>query len=128
MYKQPNKRKVIKFYSDKSEKWLPVFDDLSERYAIKLESDCAVAGFDTNIPLDNWPSVIDMANISVGASCLFCSDFLIRYANGKSAIREVATRSRLGRSDFLEYLEISRRFWQAKGYADWGVISSLEEK
>ncbi|WMJ84330.1 hypothetical protein ACS3UN_07740 [Oscillospiraceae bacterium LTW-04] len=128
MYKQPNKRKVINFYSNKSEKWLPVFDDLSERYAIKLEADSTITEFETNVQLNSWSSEIDMTNISVATSCVFCSDFLIRCANGKSAIREVATRSRLGRSDFLEYLEISRRFWQAKGYTDWGVISSLEGK
>lgn len=54
-------------------------------------------------------------------SVQWSSDFLLHYADGRTAVREIVSPQDFGRRAVLEKLEFSRRYWKPLD-VDWKLL------
>jgi hypothetical protein len=57
----------------------------------------------------------------------WASDFLIHFADGRLAVREVTTLEQLQKKAIVTKLELSRRYWKSMGIDDWKLVLPPEE-
>lgn len=115
MDKAAKKTRDIHFFSQKNGAMVTVHAEASHRYAKWLEEQPDVTSYEAGYPLE--PELYaHVAPIGIRASYFqtaWVSDFLIRYNDGRSAVRELVTVDALRKQATLEKLEFSRRYWSA---------------
>ncbi len=99
------KRKVAK-----CEDIVKTYSNLQSVMVELLEHDKEVISFNCNVPLKGV------------ADDLYSSDFVIKKADGSSAVRECVWRINLQKPSYAKLLDISRNYWIAHGIEDWGIV------
>lgn len=84
--------------------------------------------YEVNHPLDAaWIARIDRVGIR-GAylQAQWTTDFVITAQDGGEAVREIVTVDLLEKRAEIEKLELSRRYWKARGIEDWRLVLTGE--
>lgn len=88
------------------------YDDVQNKYAVKLSSDVNVKEIHCNVLLEDT---------SEGK---FTSDFVIQMQDGTVAVRECVFQSNLLRPRMIKLLDLSQRYWLQHGVTDWKVVTN----
>ncbi len=128
MEKSGKKTKNFSFKSAKNAEAVCVHSRAAREYAKFLEADKTVGLYEVCVPLDKerYPLVDPTGIRKSYFDTEWMSDFLIRYINGKSGVREIVSYDKLGTRAELEKLEFSRRYWKALGVTDWRMVIMKE--
>ena len=113
-----------RFFSPKSLSMVIAYSTWARDYAKWLEGEDWVKSFEANIPLDRrrYGSVLPADIRKVYFDTDWMSDFRIITTDGRTLIREVATRAQLSKRSSLEKLEFSRRYWKNTDIDSWGIV------
>jgi len=130
MRKINNQRHDFKFYSEKNQQMLVVHSKEAKTLADLLESDSSVLSYQVCVPINPQELLkVSMVDIrkeykpEVGdTKPTWETDFLIEYATGKKAVRELSKDELLEKRAELEKLELSRRYWKSQGITDWKIV------
>ena len=100
----------------------------ARRYAKLLEEDTRIRSYEVNHPLDTaWIGRIDRVGIrSAYLQTQWTTEFIITEQDGREAVREIVTADLLGKHAEIEKLELSRRYWKARGVEDWRLVLTGE--
>ncbi len=130
MEKTGKKRRDITFRSDKNARALTVHSRRAREYARCLEADEAVRSYEPCRPLDKSRyCYVNPAGIrKTYFEAEWSTDFLVKFKDGTSGVRELTTEEELAKRAELEKLEFSRRYWKADGITDWKMVIMKEEK
>lgn len=123
MEKAGQKTRDIRFYSGKNSQMVCIHTRQAREYTRWLESQSWVESYECNVELDTGRyqhiSPIDIRKEYF--SVLWSSDFLLHYADGRTAVREIVSPQDFTRRAVMEKLEFSRRYWQALD-VDWKLL------
>lgn len=124
MEKAGIKRRDIHFRSDKNKDIVCVHSREAREYARYLEADADVSSYETGMLLDSekYPFVNPIGIRKEYFSTQWTSDFVVHFANGKTGVRELVTKSGLSKRANIEKLEFSRRYWSMMDVADWKIV------
>ena len=130
MQKIKMSRQEIKFFSDKNQKMLTVHSADAKKFADTLENDSSVLSYEPCIPLDPAKLItVNMIGIRTGfrtkpsdTEPTWETDFVVEFASGKKAVRELSKEELLEKRAELEKLEMSRRYWKSQGITDWKIV------
>ena len=128
MKKYGRKTRDIVFFSAKNQTTLCVHTPQARRYAKLLEEDTRIRSYEVNHPLDAaWIARIDRVGIR-GAylQTQWTTDFVITDQDGGEAVREIVTADLLEKPAEIEKLELSHRYWKARGIEDWRLVLTGE--
>lgn len=121
MQKKKMRQRETTFMSGKCGEIITVIGEPARKFAKALEADTRVYSYKTNIPVKIVSA--SFQTIGIRPSYLkeeWLSDFQIETVGGSEIIIEVTTKDLLLKKSEVEKLELSRRFWLAKGLA-WMV-------
>lgn len=124
MDKAKTKRRDIHFYSEKNGKVICVHSAAQRAYAKELEADGTVLSYEACVELDKERYIyVNPIDIRKGYfETDWATDFLVRFADGREAVRELSSMESLGKRADLEKLEFSRRYWASQSVAGWKVV------
>lgn len=114
----------IKFHSKKNGKLVLVHSEEARAYTKYLEERPEVASYEAGRPLDaERLNVIQKTDIrGEYFTQPWASDFYIRFTDGTVGIREIVKAGALTKRAEVEKLELSRRYWAARGIANWKIV------
>lgn len=127
MEKAGQKTRDLRFFSEKNQSMVCVHSKQAREYTRWLESQSWVETYECNVALDmeryQHISPVDIRKEYFAIA--WCSDVLLHYADGRTAVREIVSKQDLTRRAALERLEFSRRYWKALD-VEWKLLI-LEE-
>ena len=59
---------------------------------------------------------------------IYTTDFVITLNDGTIRVRECVYRKNLERPSTARLLDLSKKYWQSKGVADWGLVVDVYTK
>lgn len=124
MEKLGSKKRDIQFYSGKNGQIVRVHSSQARDYTKYLEEQGHIGSYEANYPLD-ISRYVHVSRTGIRTAYFeteWASDFLLRYADGRTGVRELVTQEQLQKRAVLEKLEFSRRYWAALDVADWKVV------
>jgi len=119
------KMRDIQFFSEKDGGIIKVHSHQARDYAKWLEGESWVASYEAGVPLDTsrYPNIDRIGIRPAYFETEWASDFLLRYADGRTGVRELVTgMGQLEKRAILERLEFSRRYWSVLDVSDWKVV------
>lgn len=124
MEKESQKRRDIKFFSEKNKAMMCVHSKEARDYAKYLEDQPWVEGYETDIPLEltRFPHINPVDIRPEYFALAWVSDFRLHYADGRIGIREMVSERYFEKRAIVERLELSRRYWKAMDVSDWKLI------
>ncbi len=84
-----------------------------------------MASYEAGVPLsvERYPNIDRIGIRPAYCETEWTSDFLLRYADGRTGVRELVTAvGQLEKRAILERLEFSRRYWSVLDVSDWKVV------
>jgi hypothetical protein len=123
------KTRDIKFFSSKNDAVVLVHNKTARDYADWLEHQAWVESYETGYPLDK-AQMVHVNPVEIRPQFFeidWASDFLIHFADGRLAVREVTTLEQLQKKAIVTKLELSRRYWKSMGVDDWKLVFPPEE-
>ena len=124
MDKPGKKVRDIRFYSEKNEKIMIVHSEGARAYSKYLEDREEVESYEVGKLLDEgrvkMVSRVDIRGEYISQE--WTSDFVIKYQDGITGVREIIRPSDLEKRAEVEKLELSRRYWAMLGVANWKVV------
>jgi hypothetical protein len=123
------KTRDIKFFSEKNDAVVLVHNKTARDYAHWLEEQVWVESYETGYPLDK-AQMVHVNPVEIRPQLFemdWASDFLIHFADGRLAVREVTTLEQLQKKAIVTKLELSRRYWKSMGVDDWKIVLPPEE-
>ena len=124
MERAGTKTRDIQFFSRKNNGMVCVHTHWARDYAKYLEEQPWVEAYEAGRPLDRercaHVNPVDIRRTYFQTE--WVSDFYLRYADGRSGIRELITAGALKKLAVIEKLELSRRYWAALDIDEWKVI------
>lgn len=116
MEKAGQKTRDIRFFSEKNGRMVCVHIKEAREYTRWLECQSWVVSYECNVERYQYVNPIDIRKEYF--STQWGSDFLLHYADGRIAVREIVSPQDLDRRAVLERLEFSRRYWKSLD-VDW---------
>jgi len=124
MDKPGKKVRDIRFYSEKNQKIMIVHSEGARAYSKYLEDREEVESYEVGKLLDEgrvkMVSRVDIRGEYISQE--WTSDFVIKYQDGITGVREIIRPSDLEKRAEVEKLELSRRYWAMLGVANWKVV------
>ena len=124
MNKPGKKVRDIRFYSEKNQKIMIVHSEGARAYSKYLEDREEVESYEVGKLLDEgrvkMVSRVDIRGEYISQE--WTSDFVIKYQDGITGVREIIRPSDLEKRAEVEKLELSRRYWAMLGVANWKVV------
>ena len=124
MNRAGKKVRDISYHSPKNGGMVVVHSEAARAYSKYLEERPEVASYEACKPLDaarlNGIQKTDIRGEYFKGQ--WTSDFCIRFSDGTTGVRELASASDLTRRAEVEKLELSRRYWTALGVHDWKIV------
>lgn len=124
MDKPGKKVRDIRFFSEKNQKILIVHSEGARAYSKYLEDREEVESYEVGKLLDEgrlqMVSRVDIRGEYISQE--WTSDFVIKYQDGITGVREIIRPSDLEKRAEVEKLELSRRYWALMGVVDWKVV------
>ena len=124
MDKPGKKVRDIRFYSEKNQKIMIVHSEGARAYSKYLEDREEVESYEVGKLLDEgrvkMVSRVDIRGEYISQE--WTSDFVIKYQDGITGVREIIRPSDLEKRAEVEKLELSRRYWALMGVLDWKVV------
>ena len=123
------RRRDIHFQSNKNASTYCTHTELAREYARLLEVKTEVEAYEVEVELDQqkYPYIPRVDIRKEYFEGVWVSDFLIRYANGAIAVREIVTEEMLSKRAVIEKLEFSRRYWALSDVDSWKVVVMEKE-
>ncbi len=128
MHKEGELKRDIKFMSAKNGEMRKVHSDAAYRFAMHLEEDAAVQGYECGVPFDR-SKLLSVSRTSIRSRYFdeaWTSDFYVRYTDGSSAVFEVVSPDAYMKIAEVEKMELSRRYWAMLGIRRW-VIAEVKK-
>ena len=124
MQKNNPKSRMFRFYSPKNEKVVVVRTVDARDFARWLDEQDWVLSYVPSVPLDpeQVRSVCASGIRRAYATESWCTDFHITGVDETQIVREILLRRFLDKKSEIEKLELSRRYWMARGVTDWKVV------
>lgn len=124
MRKYNKRQRTITVASPKKGGVIRINSYAARAYADALEKDERITHYNENIELDGefFAYVSHQGIRAQYFASRWLTDFLLEFSDGHQAVRELAAKEDLGKSACLEQLELSRRYWMAKGISDWKIV------
>lgn len=130
MQKIKTQRQDFQFYSEKNKRIFIAHSLEAKKFADMLEEDKTVLSYQVCVPIDPQKLLkVSMVDIRKeykpelnATEPMWETDFLIEYATGKKAVRELSKDELLEKRAELEKLELSRRYWKSQGITDWKIV------
>lgn len=123
MDKAGQKTRDIRFWSEKNGQMVCVHSKQAREYTRWIECQSWVVSYECSVELDmqryQYVNPVDIRKEYF--SVQWCSDLLLHYADGQTAIREIVSPLDFGRRAVLEKLEFSRRYWKHLE-VDWKLL------
>ena len=121
MEKLNQKRRDIKFFSEKNKTVICVHSKEARNYTKYLEDQTWVESYEVDIPLEleRFPHINPIDIRSEYLKQEWITDFLLHYVDGRTAVREMISERHFEKRSIIERLELSRRYWQAMDISDW---------
>ena len=114
----------ISYHSGKNGGMAVVHSEAARAYSKYLEERPEVASYEACKPLDatrlNSVQKTDIRGEYFQGQ--WASDFFIRFADGTTGVRELVSAADLTKRSEVEKLELSRRYWAARGVSDWRIV------
>ena len=104
------KRKV-----SKCEEICRTYSKIQSAMVDMLENNDEVVSFECNVRLKGV------------ADDFYSTDFVIKKADGSTAVRECVWRINLQKPSYAKLLDISRNYWLLKNVEDWGIMIEKED-
>jgi hypothetical protein len=124
MDKPGKKVRDIRFFSEKNQKILIVHSEGARAYSKYLEDREEVESYEVGKLLDEgrlqMVSRVDIRGEYISQE--WTSDFVLKYRDGITGVREIIRPSDLEKRAEVEKLELSRRYWTLMGVKDWKVV------
>lgn len=114
----------IQFYSEKNRQMVCVHSRRARDFAKHLEQQPWVSSYETCVPLDlnRFQNVNPVDIRREYLQTPWTTDFVIRTADGRSAVREFVDAKNFAKKAVIEKLELSRRYWSVLDVADWKLV------
>ena len=114
----------IQFFSEKNQKMICIHSRKARDFARWLEEQSWVVGYETCVPLalDKLPHVNPVDIRKEYLNTEWTTDFVIRTADGRSAIREFVDAKDFTKKAVMKKLELSRRYWAVLDISDWKLV------
>ena len=124
MTKTGLKTRDFQWWSVKNGALIRVHSQTARDYGKWLEGQPEVEAFETEkaLELERLPHVTLTGIRKLYFQTQWCSDFYIRFADGRIGVRELAPSAALDKQAEVEKLELSRRYWAAMSITDWKVV------
>ena len=124
MDKPGKKVRDIRFFSEKNQKILIVHSEGARAYSKYLEDREEIESYEAGKLLDEGRlQMVSRVDIrGEYSSQEWTSDFVIKYQDGITGVREIIRPSDLEKRAEVEKLELSRRYWAMLGVVDWKVV------
>ncbi len=124
MEKSCQKARDINIYSEKNGRMVCLHSRQARDYARYLEAQPWVDHYEACTPLSQelYAHVSRVGIRGAYFQVPWVSDFLIYFADGRKAIRELVSAGGLRRKNVVEKLEFSRRYWAATDIDDWKIV------
>ena len=124
MDKPGKKVRDIRFFSEKNQKIVIVHSEGARAYSKYLEVREEVESYEAGKLLDegrlHMVSRVDIRGEYISQE--WTSDFVLKYRDGITGVREIIRPSDLEKRAEVEKLELSRRYWAMLGVVDWKVV------
>lgn len=123
MEKAGQKTRDIRFFSEKNGKMMCVHSKQAREYTRWMECQSWIESYECSVELDmqRYQHVNPIDIRKEYFSTQWSSDFLLHYADGRTAVRETVSTQDFGRRAILERLEFSRRYWKSLD-VDWKLL------
>jgi len=124
MRKSGVKERIIKYMSLKNGRMMIVHSDDARNYARALEEDEKVKSYEVDVIID-VEALQHINTVDIRGSYFdieWLTDFLITYADGTVAVREIVKKNRLSSRPVIEKLELSRRYWGMLNINNWKIV------
>lgn len=117
------KTRDFQWYSHKNGGMVRVKSKHARDYAKWLEEQPEVESFEANksLELSRFPHISPTGIRKLYFQTAWCSDFYIKFSDGRSGVRELVSSDGLHQQAMVERLELSRRYWSAMG-VEWKVV------
>ena len=114
----------IAYHSAKNGGMVTVHSEAARAYSKYLEERSEITAYEACKPLDiNRLDTLQKTDIrGEYFKGQWTSDFCVRFSDGTTGVRELASASDLTRRAEVEKLELSRRYWTALGVHDWKIV------
>ena len=124
MDKPGKKVRDIRFFSEKNQKIQIVHSEGARAYSKYLEDREEIESYEAGKLLDEGRlQMVSRVDIrGEYSSQEWTSDFVIKYQDGITGVREIIRPSDLEKRAEVEKLELSRRYWTLMGVKDWKVV------
>ena len=124
MTKTGLKTRDFQWWSVKNGALIRVHSQTARDYGKWLEGQPEVEAFETEkaLELERLPHVTPTGIRKLYFQTQWCSDFYIRFADGRIGVRELAPSAALDKQAEVEKLELSRRYWAAMDITDRKVV------
>lgn len=124
MNKAALKTRDFQWWSAKNNALIRVHSQAARDYGKWLEGQPQVEAFEAGkaLELERLPHVTPTGIRKLYFQTQWCSDFYIRFADGRIGVRELAPSAALDKQAEVEKLELSRRYWAAMSITDWKVV------
>ena len=118
------KTRDFQWWSVKNGALIRVHSQTARDYGKWLEGQPEVEAFETEkaLELERLPHVTLTGIRKLYVHTQWCSDFYLRFADGRIGVRELAPSAALDKQAEVEKLELSRRYWAAMSITDWKVV------
>lgn len=118
------KTRDFQWWSVKNGALIRVHSQTARDYGKWLETQPEVEAFEAEkvLKLERLPHVTLTGIRKLYFQTQWCSDFYIRFADGRIGVRELAPSAALDKQAEVEKLELSRRYWAAMSITDWKVV------
>lgn len=118
------KTRDFQWWSAKNGALIRVHSQAARDYGKWLESQLQVETFEAEkvLELERLPHISPTGIRKLYFQTQWCSDFYIRFADGRVGVRELAPSAALDKQAEVEKLELSRRYWAAMSITDWKVV------
>ncbi len=124
MEKPGMKVRDIRFFSEKNQKIMIVHSEGARAYSKYLEEREEVETYEACKRLDEG-RLLTIPRVDIRGEYRkqeWCSDFVLKYQDGITGVREIIRPSDLEKRAEVEKLELSRRYWAVLGVVDWKVV------
>ena len=124
MTKTSLKTRDFQWWSAKNGTLIRVHSQTARDYGKWLEGQPDVEAFEAQkaLELERLPHVSPTGIRKLYFQTQWCSDFYIRFADGRIGVRELTASAALDKQAEVEKLELSRRYWAAMDITDWKVV------
>ncbi len=124
MDKPGKKVRDIRFFSNKNQRIVIVHSEGARAFSKYLEDREEVESYEVGKVLDEGRlktvSCVDIRGEYIKQE--WSSDFVLKYKDGITGVREIIRPSDLEKRAEVEKLELSRRYWAMLGVVDWKVV------